>query len=136
MANWRWHDSCQARRFSCQGTGLRSVHPKGHGPPRQGGQVTGFQSGRPFETGFFDSQPALAEGGAFAEVEDFGGAQEGDEGGEVAFEVEEAGEAAEGHLGALAVAVAVPVAPDEVGGGDADGGGTVEEGAEGPVDRG
>src|SRR3954469_21926036 len=69
-------------------------------------------------------------------MEDLGGSQERDEGREVAFEMERAGEAAEGHLGALAVAVAVPVAPDEVGRGDADGGGEVQERTEGPVDGG
>jgi hypothetical protein len=59
-------------------------------------------------------------------VEDLGGAEER---GEVAFEVEGAEEAAEDHLGLLAVAVALPVVPGEVGGG-AEGGGLVEEGAE------
>jgi hypothetical protein len=83
-----------------------------------------------------DRDPPEPEGGAFADVEDLGGAEEGSEGGEVALEVEGADEAAQGHGSALAAAVAVPVEPGEMGAGEADGGGAVEEGAEGPVDRG
>jgi hypothetical protein len=69
-------------------------------------------------------------------VEDLGGSEEGDEGSEVAFDVEGSEETSEDHFGLLAVAVALPVVPGEVGSGDADGGGTVEEGAEAPVDDG
>jgi hypothetical protein len=50
-------------------------------------------------------------------VEDLGGAEEGGEGlGDVAFEVQGAEEAAEGDLALLAVAVALPVVPGDVGG--------------------
>jgi len=67
-------------------------------------------------------------------VDDFGGAEEGEEGGEVAGEDEAADDSSEGHGGVLAVAPALLVVPGEVGGEDLDGGGLGEVGAEAPVD--
>jgi len=81
-------------------------------------------------------EPAEAEGGSLADVEDLGGAQERPEGSEVAFDGQGAEEAAEAHLGALPVAVALPVVPVEVRSQEADGAGVVQERAEAPVDLG
>ena len=77
------------------------------------------------------SQP---ERRVLAGVEDLGGAEEGEEGSEIAFNLQGSHEAAEGHLGVLAVTVAFPIVPAQVSGGDADVVGAMEKGFEVPVD--
>src|ERR1700730_3653616 len=79
--------------------------------------------------------PAEAEGGALADVEDLGGAEEGGEGGEVAGDFELADEAAQAHLASLPVAVSLPIVPAQARGRDVDGAGGVEQGTEAPIDR-
>src|SRR4051812_7800504 len=76
------------------------------------------------------------EGRSLADVNDLGGAEEGQEGGDlIAFQHELADDPAELHRSLLALAPALPVVPAQVGGGHSHLSGTVEEGTKAPVDR-
>jgi hypothetical protein len=146
MAFWAWHDSCQA--FAWAEAQLSSLERTGGGVGRAApeGIVSGIliqlsksSAGWRVRRGersrlSLDLKASQSEGRSLADVEDLGGAEEPGEGGKVSFEGQSSGEAAERGFSLLAVAVAGEVAPGEAGGGDLEGVGRIEKGAEIPVE--
>src|SRR6202007_304345 len=82
-----------------------------------------------------DLELTEAKCGALAHMEDLGRAQPGCARSQVALELELPDEAAEAHLGPLAVAVTLPVSPPQVGAHHPHLGCGVEQRAKRPVDR-